>query len=40
MYYVEKSHPAAIIDKEMWEAVQLEMERREIVVILLYKIPT
>lgn len=28
MYYVEKSHPA-IIDKEMWEAVQLEMERRK-----------
>jgi len=27
MYYVEESHPA-IIDKEMWEAVQLEMERR------------
>jgi len=26
-YYVEGSHPA-IIDKEMWEAVQLEMERR------------
>lgn len=26
-YYVEESHPA-IIDKEMWEAVQLEMERR------------
>lgn len=26
-YYVEKSHPA-IIDKEQWEAVQLEMERR------------
>ncbi len=26
-YYVEDSHPA-IIDKEMWEAVQLEMERR------------
>ncbi|GFP75519.1 recombinase zinc beta ribbon domain-containing protein [Clostridium fungisolvens] len=25
-YYVEESHPA-IIDKEMWEAVQLEMER-------------
>lgn len=28
MYYVEKSHPA-IIDKEMWEAVQREMERRK-----------
>ena len=26
-YYVEDSHPA-IIDKEMWEAVQLEMARR------------
>ena len=26
-YYVEESHPA-IIDKEMWEAVQLERERR------------
>ena len=26
-YYVEDSHPA-IIDKEVWEAVQLEMERR------------
>ncbi|MHC1731937.1 MAG: recombinase family protein [Bacteroidales bacterium] len=26
-YYVEESHPA-IIDKEMWEAVQLEIERR------------
>lgn len=26
-YYVEESHPA-IIDKEMWGAVQLEMERR------------
>ncbi len=26
-YYVENSHPA-IIDKETWEAVQLEMERR------------
>ena len=26
-YYVEDSHPA-IIDQEMWEAVQLEMERR------------
>lgn len=26
-YYVEGSHPA-IIDKEMWEAMQLEMERR------------
>lgn len=28
MYYVESSHPA-IIDKDMWEAVQLEMERRK-----------
>ena len=28
-YYVEDSHPA-IIDKEMWEAVQLEMERRRV----------
>lgn len=27
-YYVEESHPA-IIDKEMWEAVQLEMDRRK-----------
>ena len=27
-YYVEESHPA-IIEKEMWEAVQLEMERRK-----------
>ncbi|MBW9158812.1 recombinase family protein [Clostridium tagluense] len=27
-YYVEESHPA-IIDKEMWEAVQLEMKRRK-----------
>lgn len=26
-YYVEDSHPA-IIDRDMWEAVQLEMERR------------
>jgi site-specific DNA recombinase len=26
-YYIEESHPA-IIDKDMWEAVQLEMERR------------
>lgn len=26
-HYVEESHPA-IIDKEMWEVVQLEMERR------------
>lgn len=26
-YYVEESHPA-IIDKDVWEAVQLEMERR------------
>lgn len=29
MYYVEESHPP-IIDKEMWEAVQLEMKRRQI----------
>lgn len=28
-YYVEESHPP-IIDKEMWEAVQLEMERRRV----------
>lgn len=28
-YYAEESHPA-IIDKEMWEAVQLEMERRRV----------
>ncbi|WP_245331584.1 recombinase family protein [Clostridium algifaecis] len=28
-YYVEESHPA-IIDKEMWEAVQLEIERRRV----------
>lgn len=28
-YYVEDSHPA-IIDKDTWEAVQLEMERRRI----------
>ena len=28
MYYVEKSHPA-IIEKDMWEAVQLELERRK-----------
>ena len=28
-YYVEDSHPA-IIDKEMWEAVRLEMERRRV----------
>jgi len=28
-YYVEESHPA-IIDKDTWEAVQLEMERRMI----------
>ncbi|MDD7793819.1 recombinase family protein [Clostridium sp. 'White wine YQ'] len=28
-YYVEESHPE-IIDKETWEAVQLEMERRVI----------
>ena len=27
-YYVEDSHPA-IIDKDMWEAVQFEMERRK-----------
>lgn len=27
-YYVEESHPP-IIDKEMWEAVQLEIERRK-----------
>ncbi len=27
-YYVEESHPA-IIDKDMWEAVQLEMQRRK-----------
>ena len=27
-YYVEESHPA-IIDKEMWETVQLETERRQ-----------
>ncbi len=27
-YYVEESHPA-IIDKETWEAVQLEIERRK-----------
>lgn len=27
-YYVEDSHPA-IIDKDTWEAVQLELERRE-----------
>jgi site-specific DNA recombinase len=27
-YYIEESHPA-IIDKDMWEAVQLEMERRK-----------
>ncbi|QNU66541.1 recombinase family protein [Ruminiclostridium herbifermentans] len=27
-YYVEESHPA-IIDKDTWEAVQLEMERRK-----------
>jgi len=27
-YYVEDSHPA-IIDKDMWEATQLEMERRK-----------
>lgn len=28
-YYVEESHPA-IIDKDTWEAVQLEMERRRL----------
>ncbi len=28
MYYVEKSHPA-IIEKEMWEAVRLEMQRKK-----------
>ncbi|WP_323134887.1 recombinase family protein [Clostridium sp. LQ25] len=28
-YYVEESHPA-IIDKEMWEVVQLEIERRRV----------
>jgi hypothetical protein len=27
-YYVEESHPA-IIEKDVWEAVQLEMERRK-----------
>ena len=27
-YYVENSHPA-IIDKDMWELVQVELERRE-----------
>lgn len=27
-YYVEESHPA-IIEKDMWEAVQLEIERRQ-----------
>ncbi|WP_456064398.1 recombinase family protein [Clostridium prolinivorans] len=27
MYYIEESHPA-VIDKEIWEAVQLEMWRR------------
>ncbi len=31
-YYVEESHPA-IIDKDMWEAVQLEMERRRAYVL-------
>ena len=31
-YYVEDSHPA-IIDKDMWEAVQLEMERRKAYVL-------
>lgn len=29
MYYVEESHPA-IIDKDTWQAVQLEMERRRV----------
>lgn len=29
MYYVEENH-SAIIDKEMWEAVQLEMQRRRV----------
>jgi len=28
-YYVSESHPA-IIDKDMWEAVQLEIERRQL----------
>jgi len=28
MYYVEESHPA-IVEKDMWEAVQLEIERRK-----------
>ncbi|MDC3418018.1 recombinase family protein [Aquibacillus salsiterrae] len=28
-YYVEDNHPA-IIDKDMWEAVQLEMERKKV----------
>ena len=28
-YYVEESHPA-IIDKDMWEAVQLEIKRRKV----------
>lgn len=28
-YYVSESHPA-IIEKETWEAVQLEMERRQL----------
>lgn len=28
-YYVEESHPAIIL-KDMWEAVQLEMERRRV----------
>ena len=31
-YYVEDSHPA-IIDKEMWEAAQLEMKRRKAYVL-------
>jgi len=26
-YYVENNHPA-IIDKDMWEEVQIELERR------------
>lgn len=33
MYYVEESH-SAIIDKEMWEAVQLEIERRRAIALL------
>ena len=27
-YYVENSHPA-IIDRDMWELVQIEIERRD-----------